>query len=93
VGAFAAGLVLEDVHFEEHLKRGERPLHETLEPLIALFVPVFFVRMGMLVDARAFARPDVLGFAVLLTGAAILGKLVCAAAVPRGVPGLWWVWA
>jgi Kef-type K+ transport system membrane component KefB len=88
VGAFAAGLVLEDVHFEKHVKRGERPLHETLEPLIALFVPVFFVRMGMLVDVRSFARPDVLGFAVLLTVAAILGKLVCAAAVPRGVPGL-----
>src|SRR5687768_14000662 len=54
VGAFAAGLVLEDVHFEEHVKRGEKPLHETLEPLVALFVPVFFVRMGMLVDVRSF---------------------------------------
>jgi Kef-type K+ transport system membrane component KefB len=88
VGAFAAGLVLEDVHFQEHVRRGERPLHETLEPLIALFVPVFFVRMGMLVDVRAFARGDVLGFAVVLTLAAIVGKLVCAAVVPRGVPGL-----
>ncbi|HEY7509167.1 MAG TPA: cation:proton antiporter [Vicinamibacteria bacterium] len=88
VGAFAAGLVLEDVHFEEHVKRGERPLHETLEPLIALFVPVFFVRMGMLVDVRSFARMDVLGFALVLTGAAILGKLVCGLVVPRGVPGL-----
>jgi Kef-type K+ transport system membrane component KefB len=88
VGAFAAGLVLEDVHFESHVQRGERPLHETLEPLMALFVPVFFVRMGMLVDVRSFAGPDVLLFAALLTVAAIIGKLACAMAVPRGVSGL-----
>jgi Kef-type K+ transport system membrane component KefB len=88
VGAFAAGLVLEEGHFEELVKRGEKPLHETLEPLIALFVPVFFVRMGMLVDLRSFASTTVLGFALALTVAAILGKLACAAAVPRGMSGL-----
>jgi Kef-type K+ transport system membrane component KefB len=88
VGAFAAGLVLEEVHFEGQVKRGERPLHETLEPLIALLVPVFFVRMGMLVDVRSFASASVLGFASLLTVAAILGKLACAVAVPRGMSGL-----
>jgi Kef-type K+ transport system membrane component KefB len=68
--------------------RGERPLHETLQPLIALLVPVFFVRMGMLVDIRSFLNPQVLGFAVLLTLAAILGKLACAIAVPKGVSRL-----
>ena len=88
VGAFAAGLVLEEVHFEGQVKRGERPLHESLEPLIALLVPVFFVRMGMLVDVRSFASPSVLGFASVLTLAAIAGKLVCALAAPRGVSGL-----
>jgi Kef-type K+ transport system membrane component KefB len=84
VGAFAAGLVLEEVHFEGHVKRGEPPLHESLEPLIALLVPVFFVRMGMLVDLRSFASASVLGFALLLTLAAILGKLACSLAVPAG---------
>jgi Kef-type K+ transport system membrane component KefB len=88
VGAFAAGLILEDVHFEGHVQRGERPLHETLEPLIALFVPVFFVRMGMLVDVRSFGAASVIGFAVLLTLAAILGKLACALAAPKGMSGL-----
>jgi Kef-type K+ transport system membrane component KefB len=88
VGAFAAGLVLEDVHFEGHLQRGEPPLHESLEPLIALLVPVFFVRMGMLVDLRSFASASVLGFAALLTLAAVLGKLACAAVAPKGVSGL-----
>ena len=67
VGAFAAGLVLEDVHFEGQVQRGEPPLHESLEPLIALLVPIFFVRMGMLVDIRSFASSSVLAFAALLT--------------------------
>jgi len=88
VGAFAAGLVLEEVHFEGHVKRSEPPLHESLEPLIGLLVPVFFVRMGMLVDLRSFASPSVLGFAALLTLAAVVGKLACAIATPKGVSGL-----
>jgi Kef-type K+ transport system membrane component KefB len=88
VGAFAAGLVLEEVHFEGQVQRGEPPLHESLEPLTALLVPVFFIRMGMLVDLRSFASASVLGFAVVLTLAAIFGKLACAAVAPRGVSGL-----
>jgi Kef-type K+ transport system membrane component KefB len=88
VGAFAAGLVLEDVHFEGQMQRGEPPLHDSLEPLIALLVPIFFVRMGMLVDVRSFASASVLGFAALLTVAAILGKLACAFATPKGMSGL-----
>jgi Kef-type K+ transport system membrane component KefB len=87
VGAFAAGLVLEDVHFEGLVRRGEKPLHESLHSLTALLVPVFFVRMGMLVDVESFARPGVLGFAALLTVAAIAGKWVCGLVVPRGVSG------
>jgi Kef-type K+ transport system membrane component KefB len=87
VGAFAAGLVLEEVHFEDHRRRGEPPLHASLTPLIALLVPVFFVRMGMLVDVSAFASVSVLGFAALLTVAAIAGKLACGLAVPAGVSG------
>jgi Kef-type K+ transport system membrane component KefB len=88
VGAFAAGLVLEEAHFEGQVQRGEPHLHTSLEPLIALLVPVFFVRMGMLVDVRSFASPSVLGFAALLTASAVVGKLACALATPKGVSGL-----
>jgi Na+:H+ antiporter len=88
VGAFAAGLVLEEIRFDGPQAHRERPLHETLQPLIALLVPVFFVRMGMLVDVSSFARSSVLGLAALLTLAAIVGKLACALVVPRGMPGL-----
>jgi len=88
VGAFAAGLVLEELHFKDHVDRGERPLHESMESLTGLLVPIFFVRMGMLVDIGSFLHGDVLGFALLLTAAAILGKWACALAAPRGVSGL-----
>jgi Kef-type K+ transport system membrane component KefB len=88
VGAFAAGLVLEDVHFEGLVKRGEKPLHESLHALTALLVPVFFVRMGLLVHVDNFAKPGVLGYATVLTVAAMLGKWVCGLVVPRGVSGV-----
>ena len=42
----------------------------------------------MLVDVRSFASPSVLGFALLLTIAAVLGKLACAAVTPKGISGL-----
>jgi Kef-type K+ transport system membrane component KefB len=85
VGAFAAGLVLEDVHFEDHLKRGERRLHDSLQAIGGLLVPVFFVRMGMLVDVGTFLRPGVLGFAIVLTLAAMVGKWACGLVTPRGI--------
>jgi Kef-type K+ transport system membrane component KefB len=83
VGAFAAGLVLEDVHYRALRERDamKRDLHELLQPLASFLVPVFFVLMGMGVDLAAFTRPGVLGFAGLLTLAAIVGKQACALGV------------
>jgi len=86
VGAFAAGLVLDEIHFEAFLQRGELPLEQLMAPVSALFVPIFFVLMGVRVDLRVFARIDVLGFAAVLTLVAIIGKQVCSlAVVERGV--------
>jgi Kef-type K+ transport system membrane component KefB len=81
VGAFAAGLVLEDAHFKLFKERGEHDLRELLEPVTTFLVPIFFVLMGMKVDLRVFARPQLLGFAVALTLAAIVGKQICSLAV------------
>jgi Kef-type K+ transport system membrane component KefB len=78
VGAFAAGLVLEDTHYGAFLNRGERSLHELVEPIASFLVPVFFVLMGVRTDLRAFANPHVLGVAAALTLAAVLGKQLCA---------------
>jgi Kef-type K+ transport system membrane component KefB len=88
VGAFSAGLVLEDAHYTELRERdtSRRDVRELLQPLAGFLVPVFFVLMGLKVDLRVFADPTVLGFAALLTVAAIVGKQVCALGVlERGV--------
>lgn len=86
VGAFAAGLLLDQVHYRDFLDRGEHRLEEALRPLTTILVPVFFVLMGIRVDLSSFGRTDVLGFAVLVTLAAILGKQICGLVVwERGV--------
>ncbi len=77
VGAYAAGLILEDVHFAEFSRRGEQALEHLVHPISTFLVPVFFVVMGMRVDLSAFLRLDVLGLAAVLTLAAIAGKQVC----------------
>jgi Kef-type K+ transport system membrane component KefB len=77
VGAYAAGLILEDVHFQDFANRGEQQLEHLVHPISTFLVPVFFVIMGMRVDLAAFTRMDVLGLATLLTVAAILGKQAC----------------
>ncbi|HEY7679993.1 MAG TPA: cation:proton antiporter [Terriglobia bacterium] len=77
VGAFAAGLILEDLHYRDFKDRGEHGLEELVEPISSFLVPVFFVLMGLRTDLRAFAAPGVLGLAVALTVAAIIGKQMC----------------
>ncbi|MGH7898584.1 MAG: cation:proton antiporter [Candidatus Binatia bacterium] len=89
VGAFAAGLILEDVHYRDFVARGERPLEELIRPVSELLVPIFFVLMGMHTDLAAFAEPGVLGLAAALSVAAIAGKQACsAAALGRGIDRL-----
>jgi Kef-type K+ transport system membrane component KefB len=81
VGAFAAGLVLDEVHFETFDERGKQDLQRLITPVSTLLVPVFFVVMGMRVDLRAFGRVGTLWFAAALTIAAIVGKQICSLAV------------
>lgn len=78
VGAYAAGLILEETHYRDFTDRGERRLEELVQPIATLLVPLFFVLMGMRVDLGAFAQPGALGLAALLTIAAIVGKQSCA---------------
>ena len=86
VGAFAAGLILDEVHYKPSGGRVERDLHDLLQPVSTVLVPIFFVLMGLKVDLRLFARVDIIGFAAVLTIAAIAGKQICAlGVVERGV--------
>ena len=89
VGAFAAGLILEPVHYRNFVGRGEHGLEELVHPIASFLVPVFFVLMGMRTDLKSFAQPGVLGLAGALTVAAIVGKQACSLGViGRGVDRL-----
>jgi len=78
VGAFAAGLVLDEVHYRDFLDRGDHTVEELIHPINTFLVPVFFVLMGVKVDLSTFGQVEVLGFAALLSIAAIAGKMICA---------------
>jgi Kef-type K+ transport system membrane component KefB len=88
VGAFAAGLILEDVHYRDFVDRGEHSLEDLIHPISGFLAPVFFVLMGLRTDLRAFAGPGVMGLAGALIVAAVLGKQACSLGVGRGVDRL-----
>lgn len=81
VGAFAAGLILEQTHYRDFVDRGEHGLEELIHPISAFLVPIFFVVMGMRTDLHSFAQPGVLGLAAVLTVVAIVGKQACSLGV------------
>ncbi|HKQ56948.1 MAG TPA: cation:proton antiporter [Candidatus Eisenbacteria bacterium] len=83
VGAFAAGLVLDEVHYRELRERQQetRSMHELLQPIATFLVPIFFVLMGIRVDLSSFTQPGVIGFAAALTLVAVLGKQACSLGV------------
>ena len=84
VGAFAAGLILEEAHYRDFAEKGEHELEELIYPISSFLVPIFFVVMGMRTDLRSFAQPGVLGLALALTVVAIIGKQACSLGVRAG---------
>ena len=77
VGAYAAGLILEEAHYRDFLDLGEHRVEDLVRPLSIFLVPVFFVLMGMRVELGAFGQAGVLSLASMLTVVAIVGKQVC----------------
>ena len=84
IGAFAAGLILEDVHFKGFVARGEQSLEHLLRPISDFLAPIFFILMGLRTDLSMLMQPPVLGLAAVLTLAAIVGKQACSLGVMRG---------
>ena len=74
VGAFAAGLVLDDVSFRN---KREHHIEVLVKPLYCIFVPVFFVLMGIQVKLEVFLDPKIIMIALGITVASIIGKQVC----------------
>lgn len=89
IGAFAAGLSLEELHWRSFSDRGEQSVLELIKPIVGFLAPVFFFRTGALVDLRVFANPSAWAFAVALALAAVLGKQFCGLGViQRGISRL-----
>jgi len=78
VGAFAAGLILENAQYRDLEARENVELEKAIQPLTALFVPIFFVQMGMGVKLESMADPSTWTLAIVLTVIAIVGKQACA---------------
>ncbi len=74
VGAFAAGLVLDTVQYDDLGMAQTHSLAELLHPLGLFLTPIFFVYMGLKVDLLAFGQGSIIGFALVLTAVAIIGK-------------------
>jgi Kef-type K+ transport system membrane component KefB len=62
IGAFAAGLILEEKYFplDPQCHYEGRPVESILAPVQMLFAPIFFVLIGMRVDVTSFADLKVL---------------------------------
>ncbi len=83
VGAFAAGLILNEEHFDGHEHpQASETIKGLIAPLEAIFAPVFFVLMGMQVNLSTFAEPQTLYLAAAFTAVGLLGKVV--SGIPAG---------
>lgn len=83
IGAFVAGLAL------GRGREGERIARE-LKPVGHLFIPVFFLQIGIDADLAAMAKPGVLGVASVLLVVAVAGKLASVVGLV-GSPGDRWL--
>jgi len=92
VGAFSAGLILEPEHSRFFAQERES-LEHLLIPLSTLFVPIFFLHMGMQVDLGALFSVRAVLVGLVLSAAAVAGKMACAAGVvsPKGTIDRWTV--
>ena len=77
IGAFAAGVLLDPYGAGIRTRAEEATLRELLVPLSELFVPLFFVLMGLQVDLSTLVEPSALALGITLIVSAIVGKLVC----------------
>ncbi len=74
IGAFVAGMALGRSPSSARIQR-------ELTPVGHLFIPVFFLQIGIAVDVSTFGKIRVLGIALALTAIAIGGKLVAGWAI------------
>jgi len=86
VGAFAAGIVLDALTFQDLESKETHKLEHLMHPLTSFLVPVFFVVTGAKVQLGTLNSFSILGLALALTAVAIIGKQACSlVAVGKGI--------
>ncbi len=82
VGAFVAGIALSGSAPSERIRR-------ELAPVGHLFIPVFFLQIGIEADVGSFGDPAVLGLGAGLLVVAVVGKLVAGLGAARSAGDRW----
>ena len=85
IGAFAAGLILEEAHYRDFVQRGEHGLEHLVHPIAGFLAPVFFVQMGMLTEVGKLFDGQVAILGLGLTIAGVAGKVIAGYAAPKGI--------
>jgi Kef-type K+ transport system membrane component KefB len=85
VGAFTAGLILHDSYFHDVFDPDKHvTIRDLIQPLEVVFVPIFFVLMGIQVKLEKLADPQILLLGGGLIIAAIIGKIVAGLGAGKG---------
>ena len=84
IGAFLAGLVIVPEDYRPLVQRPGDTLEGLVAPLLAFFVPVFFLLSGLQVELRAFLDPHVWLLSAAFVIAAVIGKLSAGLGAAKG---------
>lgn len=76
LGAFVAGLIVNDEDFKKRNSRHES-IDDWIGPISGFFVPVFFVTMGLQINLAIAINHHTLMWALAFSLVAIGGKLIC----------------
>ncbi len=74
IGAFVAGLLLDDVYFRVGATLQKHTLEELIRPISDILISIFFVGVGAQVQLEALADPQILLLIVSLTVIAVISK-------------------
>ncbi|TDG15225.1 cation:proton antiporter [Seongchinamella unica] len=76
IGAFVAGLLLDDVYFRVGATLQKHTLEELIRPITDIFISIFFVFIGAQVQLQVLADPSILIAIAAFTAVAVASKSI-----------------
>ncbi|MDO8644281.1 MAG: cation:proton antiporter, partial [bacterium] len=77
VGAFTAGILLDDVQLRHAEGLSRKGFEEVIRPVTDMLLPIFFVSIGIKVNLTTFSSWEVVLLVAVLLLLAFIGKAVC----------------